>query len=309
MKLPTGSDPTYSDGYVWSKRGVYDSSAKATRAEVENARKIVRAAGVERMATEWERLDREAENKGPGGRKPFIGYEEIVTIMLLLATLQASQTIRAATALILHGLDETSRQDLGIKIGNRDRESIYYATRRSYHRLLNLMDPHPGPRRKRLDIATFDALEKRVDPELRRIRHERLNTLNNGLLIGTWTALPRNVRRRYKGNIAVDGTFIPAFGRFGTSRKRDKHMGIEPHAGWWGRDGNHFVHEDKTAHLSKAERAERGKYRYGWEATLAVACSNDPKRQSTFPQLVLGIALDTPGVTRQERNRSRQTHL
>src|SRR5699024_3824508 len=33
------------------------------------------------------------------------------------------------------------------------------------------------------------------------------------------------------GNVAVDGTFIAAFGKYGTSRKRDTYMGIEPYAG------------------------------------------------------------------------------
>lgn len=295
--MTTDTTAAYPGDFVWELRGVYDSPAKTNIDEVRNALSIIRCAGLQRIISQWAKVDREAEGKGPGGRKPFMDYEAVAALMLLLAMLQSSQTIRAAAALIQYGMDEECRKELGINISGRNLDGIYYATYRSYHRLLATFDPHPGPRRCRMDIQTFDALEAKVDHEIRRIRHQRADTLNNAILLATWKSLPRPIRRRYKGNVAVDGTFIAAFGKYGTSRKRDTYMGIEPYAGWWGRDGSHFVDEDKLAHLSKTARAERGTYRYGWEANLVVAASNDPKRQPTFPQLVLGISFDTPGAS------------
>ena len=50
--------------------------------------------------------------------------------------------------------------------------------------------------------------------------------------------MPQDVRDRYRGNVAVDGTFIPAFGRHGSYRSSDC-LGIEPYAAWYVRDGEH----------------------------------------------------------------------
>lgn len=58
--------------------------------------------------------------------------------------------------------------------------------------------------------------------------------------------MPQDVRDRYRGNVAVDGTFIPAFGRHGSYRSSDC-LGIEPYAAWYVRDGEHALESGISA--------------------------------------------------------------
>src|SRR5699024_6810629 len=141
--MTTDTTAAYPGDFVWELRGVYDSPAKTNIDEVRNALSINRCAGLQRIISQWAKVDREAEGKGPGGREPRMDYEAVSALMLLLAMLQSSPAIRAAAAIILYGMDEECRKALVINSSGRILDGIYYATYRSAHRLLATFDRHP----------------------------------------------------------------------------------------------------------------------------------------------------------------------
>lgn len=251
------------------------------------------------MLASWRAQDKKEQPRHPGGRPAKVTDEAILTIVYLLAANGASQNVNAMTSLVVYGLSDTARTMLGLGEIDVTPDSLNMRLWRAYHRLLDVVDPYPGPRKERLQTARFEELEAAVDPALRDLRQRRLHTLNNSLLAATLMALPREVRRRWKGNAAVDATFVPAYGQIGNPRNggKDKFMGIEPHAGWYVRDGDHGLGDASAASSSGETRTKLRKAYWGWEATLLVMGANDPRREATFPQLITGISFDKPGAS------------
>lgn len=294
-RVASTSVPVVEDGFI-RPRGKYDQPGKADDDLIEAMLRFVRDSGVASLIARWRAEDREREEKGPGGRSAFADDDVVIALMLALAAGSYGQNCRDMTALVLHGISPRARVALGLDLRGISDDGVYHRLRRSYHRTLSVLDPHQGPRRHRLTKANFAALEAEVDAARRDERHERLLTVSNLLVQQSWQSLPRDVRRRWKGNAVVDATFYPAYGRSGTTHRSD-YVGIEPHAGWYRRDGEHGVSEADLAKAAKGQMKKLGKIHWGWELTLFAACANDPLRVSTFPQLIVGVAMDRPGVS------------
>ncbi|MHB8293649.1 MAG: hypothetical protein ACYDH5_03295, partial [Acidimicrobiales bacterium] len=131
-----------------------------------------------------------------------------------------------------------------------------------------------------------DVLASR-DPEGSARKQARLDWVANQLVEATLRMVPRDVRRKWKGNVCIDATPVAAFGKRGTTRKSDM-VSIEPDAAWYVREDDHRDPGD-----------DRGKqYRkviWGWEATLAVMSTNDPSGHDDIPYLVAAIGFGKPG--------------
>ncbi|MCB0964032.1 MAG: hypothetical protein KDA98_12150 [Acidimicrobiales bacterium] len=131
--------------------------------------------------------------------------------------------------------------------------------------------------------AEFDSLVAKRDPEETARKAERLAWFANALVEASLLECPREIRRRWKGNAAVDGTLVRAWGAKGTATKSNW-VASEPDGGWYRRDGNHAD--------IKGNGDRSG---WGWDLTLVVMCANLGDAPADFPLLALGVAFDKPG--------------
>lgn len=267
----------------------FDPRIRATAEDVRQAQDLVAQAGLPAMLAGWEAEDRQREGKR-GARSPFATAEQLLTLLFVLARHKRALTLSNLTALVVTGLTEGAVVQLGLDARQITHRQAYHRLQRAMRRMTATIDPHleHTDRRRKLSRAEFDRIESEADLERRARNTERMRQFSAAWLLATWLAIPEDVRSRYDGNLAVDGTFIPAFGRHGSYRPSD-YVGIEPYAAWYVRDGEHALEPG----ISARDQAKK-KTAWGWEATLAVMVTNDPQRQTTFPTLVLGMTLDQP---------------
>src|SRR5271166_236531 len=208
------------------------------------------------------------------------------------------------TDVLFRQISPTMRHALGVpkppeRLDRRGWDAVYRNVRTRFHRLMDLMDPSPTPKNRRLNDVDFVILMElhrgaRTHEEWDR-RRERLTWFINEILEMSIRTLPRAVRRRWKGSAAVDMTVIPAFARPDRRKQRTRKgttpevitHSADPDADWYhrgersGRDGE----------------VEPKFSVWGYEATLVVSGSDDPSDPQAMPSLVVGMApLHKPGT-------------
>jgi len=270
------------DGLVWQAMGLIDRSELLATIEL------------------WEA----GERAGPGGRPKNFPVRALLAAMLVCAVSDQPMLAIRFKDVLFRQISPTMRHALGVPKppdagDHRGWDNCYRNVRTRFHGLLELMDPSPAPKNRRLTPETFDALL-----ELRRSRHteeqwaerkDRLTWFVNEILEMSIRTLPREVRRHWKGSAAVDDTVIPAFARPSRREKRKK-KGVRPKtlrystdsdADWYHRDKQEGPDRDPEPKLSI----------WGYEACLVVSGSDDPDEPSAVPTLVLGMApLRKPGT-------------
>jgi len=181
----------------------------------------------------------------------------------------------------------------------KEHQALYRNVRTRLHGLLSLMDPSPLPKNRRLHHDAFAAAVARREQVLSNeelaLRYDRLNWFINELIETSIELLPRAVRRRWKGSVAVDATAVAAFARPSRPRHGKKSWGkgapievvsADPDAGMYIRKQSN--NDDDPAASKKSF--------WAYEATLVVAGADDPGTASVFPTLVMGMApLHQPG--------------
>lgn len=249
--------------------------------------RVVDASGIVPKAERWRSEDRLRAGKGLGGRPKVIGDRALLAVWLTLAATFQPMHV-GSMAQLMEGLDDEILDELGI-VRSAVTPDWYSRCWRSLHSLLDLIDPHPircglgGDRRTKMTKAQFDALVAKRDPEETARRAERLAWSANALVEASLLECPREIRRRWQGNAAVDGTLVRAWGAEGTS-KRSNWVASEPDGGWYCRGGDHSD--------TKANGERIG---WGWELTLVAMCANLGDDPADFPLLALGVAFDRPG--------------
>jgi hypothetical protein len=254
---------------------------------------------VERIA-QW----KEADRKGPGGRRETFPVRALLVAMLVCAMTNQPMLATCFTDLLFRAISPTMRHALGVPKppGRADRrgwDALYRNVRTRFHGLMALMDPSAAPKNRRLNDNDFAALmAKRIammSAEEWDERSERLTWFINEILELSIRALPRHIRRRWKGSAAVDATVIPAFAR-PDRRERRTRKGVaprvirhssDPDADWYHR-GERTGRDGETESTFSV---------WGYEATLVVSGSDDPSEPQAMPTLVIGMApLHKPGT-------------
>ena len=184
-------------------------------------------------------------------------------------------------------------------------DALYRCVRYRLHRLLDVIDPSPLPKNRRLDPEAFEWLVARRRSEMQLTdavlarRAERLAWVQNALLDASLSVLPREVRRRWRGSVAVDATPVPAFSRAdqrvrGTGPRAKRAVvqyAADP-------DADLYLRTD-TPDGSRGRAGEPRVRRLLWsyEASLVVAGTDNPTTDALFPPLVVGMApLHRPGT-------------
>ncbi len=123
----------------------------------------------------------------------------------------------------------------------------------------------------------------------------RLSWFINEILEISIRALPREVRRKWKGSGAVDATVIPAFAWPALREKRKKkgvtpptlRYSTDPDADWYHRERRDTPHGDSETRFAV----------WGYRATLMVSGNDEPGKPSAVPSMVMGMApLHKPGT-------------
>ncbi len=255
--------------------------------QVEAAAKMIDSTDICAHLAEWRAKDR--AGKGSGGRPASLGDRAVLVLFVLLALEHSPLLVTRMAETISRRLSDKAKGLLGIDPAETAEKDWYDRAWRTIHSFLEVVDPFPakGKRNRLLSKAEWADVLATRDPVESARKQERLDWMANALLEATLRMIPRDVRRRWKGNLCIDATPVAAFGKRGTTRKSDL-VGIEPDAAWYVREADHRDPGD-----------DRGKqYRkslWGWEATLSVMSTNDPTGPVEIPYLVGAIGFGKPG--------------
>jgi hypothetical protein len=247
---------------------------------------------------EW----RAEERRGPGGRPETFPVRALLVAMVLCPGTGYPVLATAMAGVLFRRISPTMRHELGVptppgRLDVHGQLAAYRNVRTRLHALLGLMDPSPTPKNRRLDPATYAArLAERQAAhtgEEWAERARRLEWFINQVIEMSLQTQPREIRRRWKGNSAVDATVVPTFARPDRRlqrKKRGEAPEVEVHSA--DPDGDWYVrHPTETRPVGEPDRAY-----WGYEASLIVSGSDDPSRPQTFPSLVMGMAtLHKPG--------------
>ncbi|MGC3995188.1 MAG: hypothetical protein QM779_13915 [Propionicimonas sp.] len=270
--------------------------------QVRDALGLVRRSGVPDLLRNWRNDDRRrAGQVSRGGMPSWLSDEQVLTVLHLVTSSGHPQTVDSMASLILRGLDSESLTLLGLDTAGATFNEIRARVSRSLHRTLDVIDPHPGPKKLKQTFAELRRYELSLPDGLVEERKRRLLELTNALLAETYRAVPEQYRQRWQGNCCVDATFVQAFCGKGTPWASaigdDDLVASEPFAGYYIRRKDHGVSGEDLRTMSRAERTKLGKISWGWETTLVVMAANFPDEVATFPLLVVGMNFHPPGIS------------
>lgn len=271
---------------------------------VSEAIRVLDHADVRALVHAWKLEDGKTSNRG---RKRFI--DEYAALAILLIQMRYSGVLlfthMVETLTCLNAVD-LSR--LGIHHHDVDDHQWYDRLWRAYERLQSLIDEFPGNRKKKPTRDAFNRIIELRDPEKMAVRHERFLHLTNALIEGSISFLPRELRRRYGGNIAIDATFTKHNGKLGGQFKKKldagekakaraaglrtdfklvgDHNSINYDGGWYVRQGDH----DGMWESALTKRF------WGIETELATWVPNAPGAETKeYPLLISAITFHKPG--------------
>lgn len=220
----------------------------------------------------------------PGGRPRALDDRAVIGLLTLAVLTRLPQHVRSMQHLIEHVLGDEALTMLGVRRHPADGDDWYDRCWRALHRLLDVIDPYPAPRRT-LSPEEFAEVEaKRLAGNSVR-KQQRLDWFANELVALSWRLVPRDVRRRWHGDICIDATPVRAFAKPKTRRSP---VTSDPDAAWYVREGDHRDPGDQTGNSVR-------KSLFGYEVHIAVAASSLDENEPDFPLLATGIAFDRPG--------------
>ncbi|MGI5286689.1 hypothetical protein ACQEVF_25585 [Nonomuraea polychroma] len=214
---------------------------------------------------------------------PGLPIAAVLTCLLLSINHTGKATLIEAWRIAAFCLTAAARHRLGLPdINPEDIHQVLASSRRFYRafdRLTTVLDPARHDRRARLPQHQADALATAWEDDDPAHSHKRelLQDIVTALVLTPvrW-AKGRGYLRHFRGDVGIDTTATPVFARPPRTRRSTGELiaSTEITAGWHHSAGN-------------------GPPEYGYSATLTVAARTRPALGS-FPQLALGLVLDTP---------------
>jgi hypothetical protein len=238
-------------------------------------------AGIRELIEKWKAEDR-ASNRG---RKSLFSETSLLMVMFASMRWKYSMSIMTCADLMMR-LTRRQREAFGITEFSPRQEVIYGRIWEAIQRLRLLTDRHPGKRWQRPTHAEYKRIVAARNPEQMKIRHERMRELTNNVIYGSVQFLPRDVRRRFKGSVAIDATPVELTGaQKGEQNIRDTDkMCVNYDGGWYTRQGDH-----------DGSRAKKSKRIFAWEIEFAVMTRNHPEDDHIYPLLFLATGGHKPG--------------
>lgn len=313
--------------------------ATASEEAIVKAAKFVETTQIAVHTEQWIAEDREREDerrvaagespRHPGGRTPsYSTYTYwVATMACTFSGLPVSYT--QIHHILTGPLSKESRNLLGLETDSDPRKDadldskrkrIHYTSfTRLASRVTDTYDPRPFPGRTAPTVQQAAAIDASRDPAEVARKQRRADRLASHLMLATFFLLPSELQGQFDGDITLDATVLPAWGKFGhTSRKRrnsflrDENGDVvrdqsgqripqatrspEGNAGWHAKDpdsrdmaNSPFFNPNARKDRSTGARIKKTKYTYGFDGHLALLDMAD------LPQLILGVSLDTPG--------------
>jgi len=283
--------------------GSWEFADDAVRVAIE----VVGRSGVVPQLCAWRSAERERLGRHPGGAPERFSSEALFVAMTLAALHHRPMLATTFRDILFRHITPTMRARLGVPEpppvdDRRAWEALHRCVRTRLHGLLDAVDPSVLPKNRRLAPDELDAAvrtyraERDLSDEVLAARHDRLTWLVNALLEASLSYVPRDIRRHWRGSVAVDATPVPAFSR-AEERERRKGRGrrtVVTHAA--DPDAGYYVRADDQPGTDRAERKLRDAI-WAYEATIVVSGNDNPNTEQPFPCLVEAMApLHQPGT-------------
>lgn len=267
---------------------------------VQWAIRFIDRSGLTEQVAIWKAED----SRGPGGRPETFPMRALLVAMVLCATTNEPLLVTSFRDVLFSRISPAMRTSLGVPsppgaLDARGWEAVYRNLRTRFHGLLDLMDPSPLPKNRRMAndqfLVALRLNRSRLTDEDWSEREQRLEWFVNRVLEASLKTLPREVRRRWKGSVAVDATVVPAFARPERAAPRVRKAkprevithSADPDAAW-------YIRTEADDPDDRGGFSARNTW--GYEATFAVSGSDRPDQAQSFPSVVVGMApLHKPG--------------
>jgi len=298
----------YAEAEAWMKETFGAGMQDYLRAEhsdpvsvaVVEIAKLLKKADVEPLLVGW----RAEDVKSKAGKKAILTVTGGLAIVLLQLRLKRA-TLITEMGDTFRSLSPTQLKVLGLQHDGAD-ECIYDRIWSAIKRLIALVDEFPGRRDKTLLEAEFNDMISARDPADCAVRRERMFALANALLEGSRLCLPKELRDRSDGNIALDATFVPLYGKAGNRSPKNRvgdRQTANPDGGWYCREGSHgaVTHVDALV-LNKADPTANhkgtsaSKRFWGIEIEIARTTANFLDGMARFPLLTVALSFHIPGA-------------
>lgn len=250
------------------------------------AARMVDQSGVLEIVAEERAL--EHLGKGPGGRKALVNDRAILVVLLVLALEHQALHLTLARDMVINRLGKDSLRYLDLNMGNGTEEQVYHRLTRASTRFVSPVNPHEGPRRKKLKRAEHIKLEASRDPEKVAAKNVRLHVAMNRLIAASVKMLPQAVAETFKGDFAIDGTFVKATGKRGTDKFGGQYVAAEYDAGRHFREGNHGAADNPGKAKKKSSNV------WGFEMHTATMIRENMNSRTEYPLLIAAVAWDAP---------------
>lgn len=228
---------------------------------------------------EWDTASR----KSAAGRKSYIDARAVLVLILLHFQLGYGANYQHIADSLEYALNAEDLTLLNITNVSSDREDWYKRFCRATHRLIAVMDPHPGPRRHRLDAAEYAAALANFSPE----HLARIDWLCESLVHTSVRHLPKDLWDKYTGNVAVDATLVCTAGFPNPSDQSEKRANADFSSGRYRREG---AHDGQGATTDKA----------GFELETGSMVWPNPGENGLYPSLITSVSFHKPGEVRRE---------
>ena len=250
--------------------------------EVTNCLRVIERSGV----AEWLEEELRQRRRRPG-RPRMLSVRALLGALLLLATDDRALRMTGVTEVLFCRLSDESRATLGVRGDAHDARSFaarYRQVGYLFHALSAVLDPSGLVKNRRLCTDEFLRRCVTLSDEEERSARGRLESFMGQLLRASVDecALPRPALA-----YGLDATPVALFSR-GPS-KRSGLCASDPDGGWYVREGDHREREDHRGRT-------RSRVAWALEATLLTTASPTPGALGSFPNLVVGLALDRPGI-------------
>lgn len=255
-----------------------------------DATRLFELSGVAAHLAQWRLKDQKAASGRPAIISPA------AALIVMMAHMQARQGLLfTRMARTLDTMTPAELTMVGIHKHAGTYTDWYDRLWRAVQALMALVDPLPGNRHRVPSVAEYKAILAARDITDTERKQKRLDLLCVQLLEASVKMLPREILRRYKGNIAHDATFIALTGKAGNPQagKKESHRprrSINYDGGYYVRDGAHDGND----------KALKGVRKHGLEIEISMMVPNHPGAPATFPLFAVGVSCHVPGAIRGE---------
>ncbi|MFB6611816.1 hypothetical protein ACFCVO_15915 [Agromyces sp. NPDC056379] len=258
------------------------AEAALPRVFLELAHKVVTASSAPDMLARW----KDEARKSNAGAKPLVPMAAVLILFVAHALAGKPLTYYELARTLRLRLKHDQRVLLGVSHKSGTHNQWYDRMWAAVNRLIELVDPYPGPRNKKLRGSAWEEY-RRTTEQPRYVENsermlERFDELVNSILRACIDLLPRDIWTEYDGGLIIDATKIIIAGSPNSSSKLGDRSNPDPLSGRYRREGKH---DGKGASTDVA----------AYELETALTMWNKPGESTRFPTLVTAVSMHRPG--------------